>query len=379
MRLKLILRSLLISTFLSISIIFLSCTDDESSGLDQPENKAPIVVNALADLSLEQGFGATTVDLSGVFSDEDGTTLIYSATVSGVSVITASVTNTNLTINEVGKGNAIVTITATDENEASSSSSFAVTVDAQSLFSSELTAIFSEECEKGLNPDNAGDNIFVERDSFLIMEAEDAYYAGNEGNWTFKTDTTGYSGTGYYQWSNPEAIWNGGLIKRSSQLWFNIYISKPGTYIVGVRGKINQGNSDSEHNDVWLKINGADDFYAYRNKAGADRFRRPEDIADSNTPGEPIAADRGYMKAYNKTLGRWSYETRNVDFEEYNIFARFDEPGIYSVILAGKVTGFAVDQVVLIGDPSWQNYSRLANKVAILNETADKAAYNCEK
>ncbi|MEM1408158.1 MAG: hypothetical protein AAGG59_15355, partial [Bacteroidota bacterium] len=85
-----------------------------------------------------------------------------------------------------------------------------------------------------------------------------------------------------------------------------------------------------------------------------------------------------YMKAYNKTLGRWSYETRNVDFGEYNIFAEFDEPGIRSVVLAGKVTGFAVDQVVLIRDPAWQSYNRLTNKVAILSETADKAEYECK-
>lgn len=363
---------------LLIPFIFLACSDDESNEPDNPENVAPVVSSALVDLILTAGFETAIVDLSSVFSDADNDALTYTVSSSNVDIATVFVSETSLTIVEVGVGTSTITVTADDQNGGSVSDEFELSINEAITFSDELTMIFEQACEDGLNPGNLGDKIFVERDSFLIMEAEDAYYSGDEGNWSFKTDTTGFSGAGYYQWVNSDGTWNGGLITRSSQLWFNIYISTPGTYIVSVRGKINIGNNDSEHNDVWLKVNGADDFYAYRNQGGVDNFRRPADIADPDTPGEPTAADRGYMKAYNKTLGRWSYETRNVDFGEYNIFAEFDEPGIRSVVLAGKVTGFAVDQVVLIRDPAWQNYNRLTNKIAVLSQTANKAEYECE-
>ncbi|MEM7608308.1 MAG: hypothetical protein AAF411_23380 [Myxococcota bacterium] len=240
-----------------------------------------------------------------------------------------------------------------------------------------LTATLEQLCEEGLG--NRGDRIFVEVDRFLIMEAEDAYYEGPESNWAVQTEVSDYSGRGYYEWFNPANTHGGGLIARSSQLWFNVYISTPGTYIVSVRGRINRGNNNSEHNDVWLRVGGnVADFYSYRRQGDVDLYRRPEDLADSEGVGESLAASRGYLKAYNKTLGRWSYETRNVDFREANVFAVFDEPGLYSVSLAAKVRGFGVDQVVLIGDPAWQTYNRLTNRAAVLSETADRRHHDCE-
>lgn len=243
--------------------------------------------------------------------------------------------------------------------------------------SDELTTALEELCEEGLG--NRGDRIFVEVDRFLIMEAEDAYYDGPESNWAVQSEGSGYSGGGYYEWFNPANTHGGGVIARSSQLWFNVYISTPGTYIVSVRGRINQGDNDSEHNDVWLKVGGdVADFYSYRRQSDVDQYRRPDDIANSEGVGESLAASRGYLKAYNKTLGRWSYETRNVDFREANIFAVFDEPGLYNVSLAAKVRGFGVDQVVLIGDPAWQTYDRLTNRSAVLSQTADKRHHDCQ-
>ncbi|MEM6533056.1 MAG: hypothetical protein AAF654_10550 [Myxococcota bacterium] len=241
-----------------------------------------------------------------------------------------------------------------------------------------LTRTLDQICDEGLG--NRGNRIFVEVDRFVVMEAEDAFYDGPDtGNWEVKTEASDYSGRGYYQWFNPANTHGGGFIARSSQLWFNVYISTPGTYIVSVRGRINQGQNDAEHNDVWLRVGGSvADFYSYRSQANEDRYSRPEDIADMDGVGEGLAASRGYLKAYNKTLGRWSYETRNVDFREANIFAVFDEPGLYNVSLAAKVRGFGIDQVVLIGDPAWQTYNRLTNRAAALNETSDRRQHDCD-
>jgi len=77
-------------------------------------NDAPIVANPLADLSPNEGFGSTTVNLTAVFSDPDGNPLTYTASSSNTSAVTVSVSGTTLTITEVAPGVSNITVTASD-------------------------------------------------------------------------------------------------------------------------------------------------------------------------------------------------------------------------------------------------------------------------
>ncbi|MEM9390679.1 MAG: hypothetical protein AAGA02_09400, partial [Bacteroidota bacterium] len=192
------IKYLSIRFLMLIPFIFLACgDDDESNGLDKPENVAPVVANALIDVIFTAGFETEIIDLSNVFSDADNDALTYTASSSNIDIATVFVSETSLTIVEVGVGTSTITVTANDQNGGSVSNDFELSIDEAITFSDELTIIFDQACEEGLNPANLGNKIFVERDSFLIMEAEDAYYSGDDGNWSFKTDTTGYSGAGY--------------------------------------------------------------------------------------------------------------------------------------------------------------------------------------
>ena len=96
--------------------------------VDNPNN-APTVVNALADVTMEEGFGTDMIDISGVFTDADGDALTYTATSSDEAVVTVSVTANTATITEAGIGTSTITITADDGNGGMVSNSFDYTVD----------------------------------------------------------------------------------------------------------------------------------------------------------------------------------------------------------------------------------------------------------
>jgi len=89
-------------------------------------NDPPVVSSPIDDQVQNEGFTSWTIDLSTVFSDPDGPSLIYSALSSNTAVATVSVSGSVLTVTEAGLGNTTITATA-DDGEYS--------VDDQFLFS----------------------------------------------------------------------------------------------------------------------------------------------------------------------------------------------------------------------------------------------------
>ncbi len=91
-------------------------------------NDDPEVVSPIAQQDLQEYFGTWTVGLSGVFTDKDGDNLTYSASSDAPGVVTVNVAGTNLTITEAGLGTAVITVSATDGNGGSGSTTFDVIV-----------------------------------------------------------------------------------------------------------------------------------------------------------------------------------------------------------------------------------------------------------
>lgn len=90
-------------------------------------NRAPEVVDAIPARSLPGGDTAM-VDVSAHFRDPDGDSLTYTAASSSPEVATVTVSGATLTIDAVAPGVALVTVTASDPEEARAASSFEVTV-----------------------------------------------------------------------------------------------------------------------------------------------------------------------------------------------------------------------------------------------------------
>ena len=114
------------------TIVTVTATDAEGLSASQPfgatvPNRAPLAVGTVPSDTVAVG-ETGAVNLSGYFSDPDGDALSYAATSSDTSVIGVSVTAAGVTVAAVAKGEAVVTITATDTEGLTATQAFTLTV-----------------------------------------------------------------------------------------------------------------------------------------------------------------------------------------------------------------------------------------------------------
>ena len=112
--------------------VTVTATDPEGLSAQQSlsvtvANRAPVPVDSIPALEVQVRDRAALA-VSGYFSDPDGDTLDYTAASSDRGVVTTSVSGDTLRVVGVAKGNAIVTVTATDPGGLSAQQSFAVVV-----------------------------------------------------------------------------------------------------------------------------------------------------------------------------------------------------------------------------------------------------------
>ena len=101
-----------------------ACVEIES------DNSAPIVINPISDVELDEGFGTLTINISNVFDDPDGDALTYTVSSSNTSVIVPTLSGNSLILAEAGIGSATITVTAADDNGGTISDVFIVNVNA---------------------------------------------------------------------------------------------------------------------------------------------------------------------------------------------------------------------------------------------------------
>ena len=105
-----------------------SATEEFTVSVAEEFNQAPVVVSPLSDLSLDQGFETKIIDLTGVFTDEDGDDLSYVVESSDTEIITVTLDGLLLTITEIGLGTSTVSITVSDGKGGSATEEFTVSV-----------------------------------------------------------------------------------------------------------------------------------------------------------------------------------------------------------------------------------------------------------
>jgi len=177
--------------------------------------------------------------------------------------------------------------------------------------------------------------LFQEQNGLVIIEMESA--TGSLGDWKKETGISGYTGSGYLVYTGNNQYNNPG----QSKISFQVQIQKTGLYRFQWRSRITLGNSNSEHNDSWLRLPDADDFFAQRNNS----IVYPK--GSGKSPNPKGAGKDGWFKVYQNQKDKWSWHARTSDNDAHDIYARFDQAGIYTLEIAGRSNGHGVDRIIL--------------------------------
>ncbi len=158
--------------------------------------------------------------------------------------------------------------------------------------------------------------IYLEEDGLVLFEVEGSDPA--EG-WELKTELSGFRSSGYFEWAGPNRFNKNqagqGIVK------YYIRIETAGNYQMRWRNQIAVGDSNTEHNDSWIRL-----------ATGAD-------VADEH----PLD---GWTKVYSNTLGVWNWNSLTVDHVGEPIRQYFSQ-GDHTVEISGRSQGHAIDQIAL--------------------------------
>ena len=108
---------------------------------------------------------------------------------------------------------------------------------------------------EGGNPcDEIVSSLYQEKDGLLVIELENGDLPDG---WEIRTTLSNFLGASYIQWEGNDNMGKPG----PGIIQYKIKIDNPGTYRVQIRNYIAEGTSSTEHNDVWLRLADADDYY----------------------------------------------------------------------------------------------------------------------
>lgn len=202
----------------------------------------------------------------------------------------------------------------------------------------------------------AGDVAYLEEDGLLVIEMESA--APLPGDWAqgpngFDADQSNTvndpesaTGNGFIVWEGPDLFNAPG----SGLIVFQIEIQNPGVYRFKWRNQVGRGTNTTEHNDSWLKIE-ADAFYGERRNDGSVVCPKGHDPARNDCPEgwrRPEGSGKdGWFKIYAGGANDWSFSTNTSDSDAHRIFARFDTPGPYTILISGRSSSHVIDRLVM--------------------------------
>ncbi|MCB0853795.1 MAG: T9SS type A sorting domain-containing protein, partial [Bacteroidetes bacterium] len=189
-------------------------------------------------------------------------------------------------------------------------------------------------------------NVYCEVGEIVVVEME---AQPTVSDWQLQSDTADYSGTGYFVWEGTPKYGGGG----AGLLSYSIKIANPGTYRFQWRTHIGNGTQNTEHNDAWLRISDADDFYGYRASTNSTVYPK----GSGKTPNPEGAGGAGWFKIYMNTLYAWEWNTNTSDADPHAIYAVFNSPGIYTVEISARSDRFLIDKFVLYKEASYNLFA----------------------
>ena len=192
---------------------------------------------------------------------------------------------------------------------------------------------------------------FIEENGLVVIEMESA--PSLSGSWeTEETYSTTFSpnvtspgtatGGDFIVWQGPQSFSTPG----NGLISYPIEITTTGTYRFQWRNQVGNGTNNTEHNDTWLKIE-ADSFYGQKG-SGAIVCPKGLDGSSNNCSGNlpEGAGSNGWFKVYANATS-WSWATNTSDNDPHQIFATFDAPGTYTILVSARSSSHVIDRMVL--------------------------------
>jgi hypothetical protein len=177
---------------------------------------------------------------------------------------------------------------------------------------------------------------FEETNGNLMFEAEDMAISGS---WKKQSSVTGFSGTGYINWTGADQFTNPG----TGTITTKIKINTPGTYKFDWITKVGEGTKNTDFNDSWLKFSDADDFFA-KDNVGNKPICYPH--GSGKTPNPEGAGKDGWFKIYMNSLN-WQKTAVTYDNDSHSIFVKFNKAGTYTMLISARSKSHLIDKIFL--------------------------------
>ncbi|MEL6802913.1 MAG: putative collagen-binding domain-containing protein, partial [Bacteroidota bacterium] len=181
--------------------------------------------------------------------------------------------------------------------------------------------------------------IWEEQDGLVVIEMENTNLIGS---WDQTAEVGNFTGEGYIQWSGNQHLNATG----NGVLRYPVYISTPGTYAFDWRAGIAFGDDNTEHNDSWLKIE-ADNFFATRQQNNSQVKPRPDCENDPAYDCPQGNSRNGFFKVYINAVDGWTWRAVTSDHEPHDIYATFNNPGVYEIEVNARSSFHRIDRMVL--------------------------------
>ncbi len=218
---------------------------------------------------------------------------------------------------------------------------------------------------------------FIEKDGLVVIEMEsadtlpDAWRDRGSTNAPDVNDPGGASQGDYIAWDGPQSLGRPG----NGLITYQVEITNPGLYRFDWRNQVGRGNNTTEHNDTWLKID-ADAFYGVKRNGNVVRPKGagPEnDYPDGAELPEGSGRD-GWFKVYSSGANDWRWSARTSDNDAHNIYARFDEPGVYDINISARSSNHVIDRMILVNEEIFTDDPRelsIAESERVTEDVAD--------
>ena len=179
-----------------------------------------------------------------------------------------------------------------------------------------------------------GNHNFEESNGLLTIEAESLTLTES---WTIGDSISGASGGEYIYWTGDQYFGDAS----NGHIDVNIIINNPGTYAFDWKVAIGYGNSYTEHNDSWLKVNGSD-FYGYQKTR--DHYIHPRPLCHTSDYDCPEGGTTdGFFKLFGGSLKSFQWKAHTSDNDDHLIYVDFDQPGEYTFTIAARSSYHCID------------------------------------